>query len=380
LVKIYYKYIRMPTIVCTPDAGLAIGRDLSFDASPLYAPTPNSSHILVVGGGVTGLVTSWLLLDRGYKVTILSSAWAGPVKRLTSQIAGALWEYPPAVCGHHRDKISLFHSKKWSLVSYGVFSSMAKDHKVAIEAGVKLRRSIFFFKGNVDEDAGQKEKMDQISTSKIIKGFRRGAELANEEGVLPSYGIVDAYEHLAPVIDTDKEVAGDESCYPIRGGLIRVLNDGKAFPKIESALVVPASTTCSTQDIVFIVPRNDNILLLGGTTEKNAGNLSLGLNSPIIERMRARCEAFLPELKNAKLDPMYPFAQGLRPFRDQNVRCERELRVGTTGNWSKIVHTYGHGGAGWSLSFGCAVDVIDLLEEAMLGKAPKRMSERAIKR
>ena len=32
-------------------------------------------------------------------------------------------------------------------------------------------------------------------------------------------------------------LAGDETVYPIRGGLIRVLNDGKKFPKVKAALL-----------------------------------------------------------------------------------------------------------------------------------------------
>lgn len=85
--------------------------------------------------------------------------------------------------------------------------------------------------------------------------------------------------------------------------------------------------------------------------------MSLTLETPIIQRMRERCENFLPSLKNAALDPVYPLAQGLRPFRAQNVRVERELRKS-----SRIIHSYGQGGAGWSLSFGCAEDVLKLVE------------------
>lgn len=89
--------------------------------------------------------------------------------------------------------------------------------------------------------------------------------------------------------------------------------------------------------------------------------------------MRSRCEAFLPDLKNARLDKEYPLAQGLRPFRGSNVRMERELRRTPAGKMSRVVHSYGHGGAGWSLAFGCAGDVKWLLQEAMNGQPPEPM-------
>ncbi|KAF9011648.1 hypothetical protein BDZ89DRAFT_1143081 [Hymenopellis radicata] len=54
-------------------------------------------HILVVGGGVTGFTTAWALLDASYDVTVVAERWADPENRITSQIAGALWEFPPAI-------------------------------------------------------------------------------------------------------------------------------------------------------------------------------------------------------------------------------------------------------------------------------------------
>jgi hypothetical protein len=54
------------------------------------------------------------------------------------------------------------------------------------------------------------------------------------------------------------------------------------------------------------------------------------------------------------------------------VRNERELRR----SGSRIVHSYGHGGAGWSLSFGCASDVVLLVEEALAGIPAKSMADR----
>lgn len=91
--------------------------------------------------------------------------------------------------------------------------------------------------------------------------------------------------------------------------------------------------------------------------------------------MRARCEEFLPDLKKARLDPEYPLAQGLRPFRGKNIRVERELRRTQNGQASRIVHSYGHGGSGWSLAFGCAGDVKSLLQEAVKDKLPEPMRE-----
>ncbi|KAI8634332.1 nucleotide-binding domain-containing protein [Xylariaceae sp. FL1651] len=404
---------------------LILGRDISPLGKPLNQPSSKSPHILVIGGGVTGLVSSWVLLDRGYRVTILSNAWVSDEHRLTSQIAGALWEFPPAVCGQHTDAISLAHSKRWCMTAYHIWDAIAAIPPLSEESGVRMMPSDFFFMDKIENDPEQQSKMAEIMASGV-RGFYRGSDIIDDRGLDPSYGAVDAYELMAPIIDTDKamhwltdlveskgasfvtetihddlvdiedslrarfdadvivnctglqgyRLAGDESVYPIRGGLIRVINDGVDFPKVNAALTITADAAHSSNEIVFLVPRNDNILLIGGITEPHEWDLNLTLDSPIIRRMRQRCDKFLPGLKNARLDPDYPLAQGLRPFRGSNVRVERELR--RTG--SKIVHSYGHGGAGWSLSFGCAQDVAALVDETLAGVPATPMSERVPKR
>ncbi|KAJ8457072.1 hypothetical protein ONZ45_g18461 [Pleurotus djamor] len=362
---------------------------LSQTQNPTAKSLPGK-HILVIGGGVTGLTTTWALLDAGYDVTVISERWASLSDRITSQIAGALWEWPPAVCGKHTNLISLTNSKHWCMTSYRAFNKLMSVLPV--------------------EDHG----MYEIEAQTEILGFKHDPTLVAQHAVNQNFGVVDSYRHLAPVIDTDHymvwlkqtvarkgarfitakingdllaqedrllskfgavaiinctglgaaETAGDDSVFPLRGALIRVINDGTKFPKVEEALCVSHDDTHGddAEDIVFIVPRNDQTLILGGLAQPDMYSLDLTLNSPEVVRMRERCNAFVPGLENAELDPV-PFVQGLRPFRAENVRVEREQRPRADGSISSIIHSYGQGGAGFSLSFGCAADVLTLLEE-----------------
>ena len=52
----------------------------------------------------------------------------------------------------------------------------------------------------------------------------------------------------------------------------------------------------------------------------------------------------------------------LRPFRASGPRLERE-QFGDTA----VIHNYGHGGSGWSLSWGCATEALRLVREAGAG-------------
>ena len=109
-------------------------------------------RVLVIGGGVVGTTSALQLLQKGYKVTVVAKEYASPVasgKSITSEIDGALWEWPPAVCGRHTDEKSLERSKVWCMDSYGKFMELAMNPK---ETGAYLRQSVFYFKEKVDVD------------------------------------------------------------------------------------------------------------------------------------------------------------------------------------------------------------------------------------
>jgi D-amino-acid oxidase len=53
---------------------------------------------------------------------------------------------------------------------------------------------------------------------------------------------------------------------------------------------------------------------------------------------------------------------GLRPYRPGGVRLEKEWVQGEgVGCW--VVHNYGHAGFGYQTSYGCAEEVVELVEE-----------------
>jgi D-amino-acid oxidase len=67
----------------------------------------------------------------------------------------------------------------------------------------------------------------------------------------------------------------------------------------------------------------------------------------------ARCVALVPDLAGA---PVLGHRIGLRPVRRGGPRVATEALPGG----GRIVHAYGHGGAGMTLSWGCADEIADL--------------------
>ncbi|GJE92674.1 FAD dependent oxidoreductase [Phanerochaete sordida] len=389
--------------------------ELEIHEGPSPIPrTQRNSHIVIIGGGVTGLTTAWALLDAGFTVTVVSDRWASAEDPITSQIAGALWEWPPAVCGSHTSAASLERSKGWCMTSYRAFSALSTTFQARGEKvghGIRLRVANFLFDRPARCNAEDYKKILEIEEAEI-PGFMHDPVLPMRHAIGRNCGIVDAYRHISPVIDTDaymvwlrqlvgnkggrlvthhisgslleqeddilamfraniiinaaglaaSEAAEDPTVHPLRGALIRVVNDGTKFRKLDEAIVVAYDEAKRDDDggIVFILPRNDTTLLLGGLAQPNESSLDLTLDSPEVRRMRARCERFLPGLEHADLDPHAPLVQALRPARRENVRVEREPRRKSDGSQSRIVHSYGHGGSGFTLSFGCAGDVLQL--------------------
>jgi D-amino-acid oxidase len=367
---------------------------------PLAHTSHTASHadrVLVIGAGVSGLTCALSLARAGFEVEVVAEKFQSD---LVSVVAGALWEWPPAVCGYHRDQTSLARSKAWAMESYEIFSDLARDPAT----GVYMRRANFYF--TEQQTARELHKMEELAPK--VRGFVRDAGLADANGVSPAAGIVDAYAFVAPMIDTDVymgwlrrqvEAAGvtitqrridgrlaDQEArvrskyragsivnctglgsaemhgaqmYPLRGALVRAINDGSRMPKVTEAHCVSHPEGSTKQDMVFIVPRGENMLLLGGLTEEDEWSLDIGLhNYEPVREMYRRCLEFMPALVRAQLDPDEPVRVGLRPLRNGNVCLEREAET-------SIVHNYGHGGSGFSFSWGCAHEVTTTVTRAL---------------
>ena len=111
-------------------------------------------------------------------MTVLAKEFASPVSgnRITSEIAGALWEWPPAVCGGHVDEDPLERAKVWCTDSYAKFAEMAMS---AEETGVFMKQSVFYFKDKVEDIPAHLDKMNELSH---LPGFHHAENLIEQTG------------------------------------------------------------------------------------------------------------------------------------------------------------------------------------------------------
>jgi D-amino-acid oxidase len=108
-------------------------------------------------------------------------------------------------------------------------------------------------------------------------------------------------------------------------------------------------------ELVYVFP-HDGRVVLGGT--EVAGDWSAEPDPGTARRILRDCAAVDPRLASARI---IEHRVGFRPARPQ-VRLEAEDAVAADGSSARLlVHNYGHGGAGVTLSWGCARAVADLV-------------------
>jgi D-amino-acid oxidase len=134
-----------------------------------------------------------------------------------------------------------------------------------------------------------------------------------------------------------REICHDEEVVPVRGQVVYIKQD-PGFGRYDQR----------PESLIYTIPRRD-VTVLGGTAQK--GDWTMEIREEDEEDILKKCESLWPELDRANIVGR---AVGLRPSRTE-VRLEKE-HVGD----KVVVHNYGHGGAGVTLSWGCADEVARL--------------------
>jgi D-amino-acid oxidase len=118
-------------------------------------------------------------------------------------------------------------------------------------------------------------------------------------------------------------------------------------PKIDN---LTCAVVCDDAPLMYAIPRTHDCVL-GGTNELSQ---DLAVDAASSTRIVAECRRVL------QIDDPRVLAErvGIRPFRKSGVCVERDcLRDGRT-----VIHNYGHGGAGFTLSWGCARETVSLAQ------------------
>jgi D-amino-acid oxidase len=141
-----------------------------------------------------------------------------------------------------------------------------------------------------------------------------------------------------------RELAGDTALRAVRGQTVLLRNPGLTRWLCDEDEEEPGAG--GEAELSYVLPRLDDVVV-GGTAGEDDEHAAP--RPATAERILARAVALVPELAGAQV---LEHRVGLRPARPR-VRLEVERAPG-----GPVVHCYGHGGAGVTLSWGCADDVL----------------------
>ena len=124
----------------------------------------------------------------------------------------------------------------------------------------------------------------------------------------------------------------------------------------------------------YVIPRVNGEVIVGGTREEGdwEGQPREATKDDILKRALEICPDLLPVQARGKAKKGEEWKElreivmgdvvGFRPARTAGVRLERGTAAGE-GARTQVVHNYGHGGAGWQSCWGCAEDVVLLVQD-----------------
>lgn len=310
--------------------------------------------VSVLGGGVSGLTCAVALRSRGHTVRLLAERLHPTT---TSSVAAAFWypykaDPPDRVLG-------------WAAVSLQEFRRLERD----AAAGVHTR-DVIEIVDSLDVLPWWAPVFDTLRPAPVERlpagrhaGWAFEAPVIDTRVYLPyllerlaQQGVVIESRRIEHLVDAPGDVVvnctglgagplcNDDELFAIRGQLVHVEDPGLDTIWIDET---------AGRGITYVVPRGDDCVL-GGSAD--VGALHLDPDPRVADDILQRARRLVPMLANANVTA---HKVGLRPGRSSVRLGAESLSDGRT-----VVHDYGHGGAGVTLSWGCAAEVCALVEAA----------------
>lgn len=306
-------------------------------------------RVIVVGAGVIGLSCAVRLAEAGYDVAVFARDL--PLET-TSAVSAAIW-YP--FLSAPQDRVS-----SWAVTSYDEFVKLAED-----EPSVRLRhgREYLLEPATNPPWAGVLPDLERVGSPP--PGFKDGWSFTTPVVEMPAYlpylvkrleaaggtmtrAALSALPTTADVVVNASGLgarltAGDPTVTPVRGQVLMLEQVG---------LTEWLMADRDPRELTYVVPR-ENDIVVGGTSEPDSWDMAV--DQTTADKMLARAIEMVPQLRKAKV---LRHRVGLRPVRSA-VRCEKVQSGG-----QNVIHCYGHGGSGVTLSWGCADEVLEMVRQS----------------
>jgi D-amino-acid oxidase len=302
-----------------------------------------AQSIAIVGAGVSGLTCAVVLAERGYRTSIFAEQ-IGP--GTTSAAAAAIWF--PYDTGPSDKTI------RWALETYRTLLDLASDTRGGISM-IELREFSRTSEIEIPQWAlplGARRLDSEIPPS-FVSGFTLNVPLMDTtiyldylarrfrdaDGEIHPNRCFAELEDIEHAFDLVINCAGigarmlvpDPDLEPHRGQVAIV-------PKID----LPCAIVCNDSPLMYAIPRTEDCVFGGTNQASNDCTIDPAATASIVAECSRVLEIDKPNVLREHV--------GLRPFR----RSGRSL-----------IHNYGHGGSGFTLSWGCAEEVARIASEEL---------------
>ena len=316
--------------------------------------------VAIIGAGVSGLTCGVVFAECGYRTAIFAKETG---QQTTSGAAAAVWfpydAAPP-------EKVI-----PWALETFHVLVDLAPVPGTGVSM-IELRQ--FSRTGEIQIPGWA----IPLGASSVATGLWPVQDRAQRGG----YNFKGSYAITVPLMDTTIYLDYLANRFVSAGGSIsakvqfekledvdrkfdlvincagigarELVHDADLEPHRGQVAIIPrmnklsCAIVCDDPPLMYAIPRA-NDCVFGGTNEISD---DLDVDPATTARILDECSRVL----NIDRPNVLAERVGLRPFRKSGVRLERDrLRDGRT-----VIHNYGHGGAGFTLSWGCAREVVDL--------------------
>ena len=324
-----------------------------------------AEHVAIVGAGVSGLTCGVVLAERGFHTAIFAKEIG---QQTTSGAAAAIWfpyDAQPA------EKVI-----PWALETYKALIDLTRDPRSGVSMidlrqfsrtgeiqipdwAIPLGGSVIPSKVACDAVA-ERTGSERIKCREFTSGYAISVPLTDTTiyldylaaRLLRAGGTINGEVCFEKLEEVDRDFDLVINCAGI--GARELVRDTDLEPHRGQVVIVPrvedlsCAIVCDDAPLMYAIPRT-NDCVFGGTNDLSS---DLAADPATTNRIIAECSRVL----NIERPNVLAACVGLRPFRKSGVRLEREkLRDGRI-----VIHNYGHGGSGFTLSWGCAREVLDL--------------------
>src|SRR6266699_1855415 len=323
-----------------------------------------SESVAIIGAGVSGLTCGVVLAERGHHVSIFAKEVG---QQTTSGAAAAVW-FP-------YDAEPLEKVIPWALQTFDALADLARVPTTGASM-IELRQFSRTRQIQIPDWAiplgaqsvipsSPSVMSSEVETSLVVspffkRGFSLRVPLADTTiyldylaaRFLKAGGEINANVRFQKLEDVDQQFELVINCAGI--GARELVHDVDLEPHRGQVAIVPSferlscAIVCDDAPLMYAIPRR-NDCVFGGRNDLSS---DLAVDAATTDQIIAECSRVL------NIDKPNVLAErvGLRPFRKSGVRLERgRLRDART-----VIHNYGHGGDGFTLSWGCAREVINL--------------------